>query len=57
MVDIKLNLEEGVKLVSNFKSAINLDDKDFKKHFKLIEKFELSNQIRSLDGDFNNVIF
>ena len=54
--NIKLNLEEGVKLVSNFNSAINLDDKTFKKHFKLIKKFELSNLIRSLNGDFNNVI-
>ena len=54
--NIKLNLEEGVKLVSNFNSEINLENKNLKKYSELIDRFQLTNQLRSLDGNFNNVI-
>ena len=54
--NIKLNLEEGLKLDSNFNSVINLNDKTLRTYSKFIDKFELSNQLRSLDGNFNNTI-
>tara|TARA_A100001015_G_scaffold16855_1_gene19694 strand:- start:306 stop:2165 length:1860 start_codon:yes stop_codon:yes gene_type:complete len=54
--DIKLNFEDGVKLDSNFNSEINLDDKTLKYYTNLIDKFELKNQIKSLNGNFNNVV-
>ena len=54
--DIKLNLEEGAKLVLNFNSAINIDHKTLSSYSKLIERFELIKQLRSLNGNFNNVI-
>ena len=54
--DIKLNLEKGLKLDSNFNSVINLNDKTLRTFSKFIDKFELSKQLRSLDGNFNNII-
>ena len=54
--DIKLNLEKGLKLDSNFNSVINLNDKTLRTYSKFIDKFELSKQLRSLDGNFNNTI-
>ena len=54
--DIKLNLEKGVKFESNFQSLINLNDKTLTNYTKLIDKFKLSNQIKLLNGNFNNVV-
>ena len=52
--DIKLNLEEGVKLSSNFNSKINLNEKNFKNYVKLLKKYKLDGKIKSLDAELNN---
>ena len=56
--DIKLNLENGIKLNSNFISNINLDKKKLKKLNDLLEKLNfLGGNIKELNGNFNNNIF
>ena len=52
--DIKLNLENGIKLNSNFTSNINLDEQFFNKNKKLLNKLNLQSKIKNLNGDFNN---
>jgi hypothetical protein len=52
--DIKLNLENGIKLNSNFTSNINLDEQFFNKYKKLLNKLNLQSKIKNLNGDFNN---
>ena len=54
--DIKLNLEKGVKLSSNFISNINLENKNIKKFNNLMSRFKLAGNINSLKGSFNNDI-
>ncbi len=54
--DIKLNLENGVKLSSNFNSNINFNDKDLNKYSKLLGNFKNLNQIKLFKGNFNNNI-
>ena len=55
--DVRLNLEEGIKLNSNFNSEVNLNEKLLEKYDKLLNKKNLSKKIKSLDGNFNNNIF
>ena len=55
--DIKLNLENGIKLNSNFISSINLNSEKIKKFNKLFEKLNLAGDIKELNGNFNNNIF
>ena len=55
--DVRLNLEEGIKLNSNFNSEVNLNEKLLEKYDKLLNKYNLSKKIKSLDGNFNNNIF
>ena len=52
--DIKLNLENGVKLNSNFISNINLDGTKINSY---LEKFNSFGNIKELNGNFNNNIF
>tara|TARA_Y100000816_G_scaffold278796_1_gene250375 strand:- start:1655 stop:3835 length:2181 start_codon:yes stop_codon:yes gene_type:complete len=52
--DIKLNLEEGINLSSNFRSNINLNDSDLNKYSKLLDKFKLFDQIKLFKGNFSN---
>ncbi len=52
--DIKLNLEEGVKLNSNFNSKINFDEKTFQNYAKLLKKYKLDDKIKSLNAQLNN---
>jgi hypothetical protein len=52
--DIKLNLENGIKLNSNFTSNINLDEQFFNKNKKLLNKLNLQSKVINLDGNFNN---
>ena len=54
--DIKLNLENGIKLKSNFKSKLNLDKIFLNKYGKLFNKYKLNNNIENLQADLNNVI-
>ncbi len=55
--DIKLNLENGVKLNSNFISEINLTNKKKEKYKDIFKNFNLFGKINFLDGNFNNNVF
>ena len=52
--DIKINLESGVKIQSNFKSEIDLNKKLLKKYINLIDKNELISTIDYLNASLNN---
>ena len=52
--DIKLNLENGLKLNSNFGSKINLEGTLINKYAKFLNKFNITNKIKSLKANFNN---
>ena len=54
--DIKLNLENGVKLSSNFISNINLRDNNIKKFNEVLSSLKLAGNIKELEGNFNNNI-
>ena len=54
--DIKLNLENGVELNSNFNSNINLNTEKINKFNDLLKKFNLAVSIKELNGNFNNNI-
>ncbi len=52
--DIKINLENGVKIQSNFKSEIDLDKKLLNSYIKFIKKNELTNTLDYLKASLNN---
>ena len=54
--DIKLNLENGVKLSSNFISNINLKENNIKKFNEILSNLKLAGNIKELEGNFNNNI-
>ena len=54
--DIKLNLESGTKLKSNFATNINLDGEKIKKFNELLEEFNLKGNFKELVGNFSNNI-
>ena len=54
--DIKLNLENGIKLSSNFVSKIDLDKKKIKKFNDFLTNYKLARNIKELNGNFNNNI-
>ena len=54
--DIKLNLENGIKLNSNFISNVNLDSKKIKKFNEVLERFNLGGNLKELNGNFSNNI-
>ena len=54
--DIKLNLESGTKLKSNFVTNINLDSEKIKKFNELLEEFNLKGNFKELVGNFSNNI-
>jgi hypothetical protein len=54
--DIQLNLENGIKLKSNFNSIINLNEKLFNKYSKFLSNFEFSKNIKTLYANLNNNI-
>ena len=55
--DLRLNLDNGIKLNSNFDSSINLDEKNFVKYKELFKKYNLKYKIKNLNGKFNNNLF
>lgn len=55
--DIKLNLDEGIKLNSNFNSEINLNKKSFVKYNKFLNKFKFINNVDNIYGNLNNNFF
>ena len=52
--DIKLNLENGIKLNSNFNSKINLSEKDTKKYIKFFKKYDAVKGLKTLKANLNN---
>ena len=52
--DIKLNLENGVKLNSNFKSKFDFDEKFYDKYSQLLKKYEITKNIKYLKAELNN---
>ena len=54
--DIKLNLDNGIKLNSNFTSNINLNSEKIKKFNEVLERFNLGGNFEEFNGVFNNNI-
>ena len=54
--DIKLNLENGIEISSNFNSKIDFNKKIFLKYSEIFEKFELLKNLKSLKADLSNNI-
>ena len=54
--DIKLNLEKGIKLSSNFNSNLNFDEEKFNKYERLFKKFTFAQNLKNLKADLNNNI-
>ena len=52
--DIKINLENGVKIDSNFNSKINLDEKISSKYLQYINKYGVKEKIKNLKANLNN---
>ncbi len=55
--DIKLNLENGIKLNSNFNSKLNFDEKLLIRQFKILKKYGFANNIKSLQADLSNNLY
>ena len=55
--DIKLNLENGIKLNSNFVTKINLDEQLSNKYLKFLKKYNLNFKIKNLNANLNNYLF
>ena len=54
--DIKLNLDDGVKLSSNFNSILNFDEKLLQKYSKIFNKFKYLKNIKIFRANLNNNI-
>ena len=52
--DVKLNLENGIKVTSNFNSKINLNEKLLKKYSKFLGRYQFFNSVKVLKADFKN---
>ena len=55
--DIKLNLEDGLKIKSNFISALSLKEDFFGRHKKNFREFNFFQKIKSLEANLNNNFF
>jgi len=55
--DIKLNLENGIKLNSNFNSKFDFNEKILEKYTKFLSKYEFAKNFKSLKADLNNNVF
>ncbi len=55
--DIKINLDNGIKINSNFDSKVKFDKKFSSKFSELLDRFEISKNIKNFDAIFNNDIF
>ena len=55
--DIKIDLNEGIKLNSNFNSVVNLNVNNLDKYSRFLEKFNFDQKVKSLEGNFINIIF
>tara|TARA_A100001015_G_scaffold186390_1_gene207470 strand:- start:204 stop:2375 length:2172 start_codon:yes stop_codon:yes gene_type:complete len=54
--DIKLNLDKGIKLNSNFNSNINFNERITKKYIKFFKNYEFVKDLKTLKADLNNNI-
>ena len=52
--DIRLNLDSGIKLISNFNSKFDIDENFFKKYNKLLSKYEFGKYTKNLKVNLNN---
>ena len=52
--DIKLNLENGLKLNSNFNSNINFNEQVTKKYTKFLSKYDVLKNLKTLKADLIN---
>ena len=52
--DIRLNLENGIKLNSNFNSKIDLSDQVTKKYIDFFKKYDVIKGLRTIKADLNN---
>ena len=52
--DIRINLENGIKVNSNFETNINLDGKNINNFKKLLNKIDFAKKIKLLEGNFKN---
>ena len=52
--DMRLNLENGIKLNSNFNSKINLNEQVIKKYSKFLNDYTAVKGLRNLKADLNN---
>ena len=52
--DIRLNLDSGIKLTSNFNSKFDIDENFFKKYNKLLSKYEFGKYTKNLKVNLNN---
>ncbi len=54
--DVKLNLENGIKLKSNFNSSVDLDEELIKNYYFLFEKYQFVKNVKNLKAElFNSV--
>jgi len=54
--DIKLNLDNGINLTSNFNSEVNLNEKFLNKYSKFLEKYISNSKISNLKANLQNSI-
>ena len=52
--DIKFNLENGIKINSNFNSKFTFDEKHFKKYDEFLGNYNLANKIKIMKANLNN---
>ena len=52
--DIKLNLENGIKLKSNFNSKLDFNEQVTEKYTKLFKRFDVVKNLKTLKADVNN---
>ena len=55
--DIKIDLENGIKLKSNFNSTIEFNEKVFEKYSQFVSKFYNGYKIKNLKSSLNNNLF
>ena len=52
--DVKLNLEDGINVNSNFNSKINFNERIVKKYNKFLKKYDFTKGLKNFKADVNN---
>ena len=55
--DIKLNLENGIKINSNFDSKLNYSNSLYNKYSRFLNKYKFADTIKTLKVDLNNNLY